>query len=228
MVTETRRCAQCGNEIPDWSGGVCPVCGRITQGEKRFWRGARKRPRPRPMQRAAPYPLPVKPVERPKREKAKLSGSLRRRKASLAKNQLERGSRGWQRLEGFNRLLRDVYGRSVRLSHLLTKHGIPQAQTRRWRQDGLWLVRFLKRLERKLLMVLAEAMPAQDPRVLNLWYGLDGKGNRPIEEIAAELGIITVEVLVAQRVLLRYLQEQAGRAELERAVLITARETKGR
>jgi hypothetical protein len=203
------------------------VCARIERDEKRYGQRSKRQRRPRPKRRTAPCPPPARSVERPKREKAKLSGSLRRRKPGLAKNQLERGSRGWQRLEGFNRLLRDVYGRSVRLSHLLTKHGIPQAQTRRWRQDGLWLARFLKRLERKLLMVLAGAMSAQDPRVLNLWYGLDGKGNRPIEEIAAELGMMTVEVLVAQRVLLRYLQEQAGRAELERAVLITARETKG-
>jgi hypothetical protein len=50
-----------------------------------------------------------------------------------------------------------MYSRPVRFNHLLAKQGIPRAIIERWRQDGIGLVRFLKRLNQELLAMLAEA-----------------------------------------------------------------------
>ncbi len=49
------RCSGCGNEIPDWAGGVCYTCGRIHREEKRFGAhpSARKRARMTPATPAA-------------------------------------------------------------------------------------------------------------------------------------------------------------------------------
>ena len=83
----------------------------------------------------------------------------------------------------------------------------------------------MRRLERKLLDALAEAMPGQDPRVFSLRYGLDGKGNRSLETIAAKLGMMNVAALAVHIRLLTYLQSKTGRADLERAILVAAQET---
>jgi hypothetical protein len=223
-MPKARRCGHCGNEIPSWSGRVCPVCGRISQSAKRFWKGGRKRrrPRARPAQREAARRSPVEYVGPPQPEPVTLA---RWRKASKATRSLGWRSRGRRRLDGFNRLLRDVYGRSVWLSHLLAKHGVSRAQVNRWRRDGLWLVRFLKRLRSSLLIELAEVIPGQGPQILSLWYGLDGQGARSVEVIADELGMETREVLGARLDALRYLWNKDGRAALERTVLAAAEET---
>ena len=138
---------------------------------------------------------------------------------------LKPASRGRRRLDGFNRLLEDVYGRLVRLSELLAKQGVSREQIARWRRDGLWLVHLLKRLEGKLMMVVSSALPERDPRVLSLWYGLDGRGARVTGAIGIELGISTVEVQLAHDLMLRYLRRDEGRAALEAAVLRAAQET---
>ena len=96
----------------------------------------------------------------------------------------------------------------------------------RWRRDGVWLVRFLKRLKRELLAMLAKARLNYDPRVLNLWYGLHGKRARSMGDIATELGMVTADVWAARRAQLRYLQGENGEAAFEKAVLTVAKETK--
>jgi hypothetical protein len=164
----TRRCGQCGVEIPDWSRGICPVCRRISQDRKRYPQTGRKRP----YQVEAAYHSPPSRAERPK---AKPSVITRRREVGVVRRSLGKRTRGRRRLDGFNQLLRDIYDRPVRFSHLLAKQGIPEARVERWRRDGIWLVRFLKRLKQELLVILAKAEPNHDPRVLNLWYGLDGE-----------------------------------------------------
>ena len=224
MTIATRRCPECGNEIPVWSGGACPVCARNKQDEKRYGRRSRRRRRPPPAQDKASHQPPTRQI---KRQKIEPTGSPHLKKPGPAKKKLKPGSRGWWRLGGFNRLLIDIYGRPIRLSRLLTKQGASPAQIERWREDGPWLVRFMRRLERKLLDALAEAMPGQDPRVLSLRYGLDGKGNRSLETIAAKLGVMTITALAVHIRLLTYLQSKTGRAEFERAVLLAAQETEG-
>lgn len=89
---------------------------------------------------------PVRRIERP-----------RAKPASAAKRPLGQRTRGRRRLDGFNRLLQELYSRPVRFNHLLAKQGIPRARIERWRQDGIGLVRFLKRLNQELLAMLAEA-----------------------------------------------------------------------
>ena len=200
------------------------MCERISQAEKRYGKGGRKRRRSgrRLARREVARQSPVGDVGRPKPEPVTLA---RWRRASKATRSLGRRSRGRRRLDGFNRLLRDVYGRSVWLSHLLTKHGVSQAQVNRWRQDGLWMVRFLKRLKSSLLVELAESVPGQGPQVLSLWYGLDGQGARSVEVIADELGMETREVLVARLNVMKHLWNEDGRAALEGMVLTAAEET---
>jgi hypothetical protein len=221
MTVETRRCGRCGNEIPDWSGGICPVCERLSQGEKRFWKGGKKRPRRRP------HPQPTRPPSgRVKWPKAKPVAAIRRRETQVTRRPLGQCTQARRRLDGFNRLLQEIYGRPVWFSHLLTKQAIPSSRIERWRRDGIWLVHFLKRLELKLRVMLTEAEPDQDPKILSLWYGLDGRGARPLETIVADLNMTMAEVLAACQIQLRYLQREDGRAAFEKVVLTAATETK--
>jgi hypothetical protein len=113
----------------------------------------------------------------------------------------------------------------MRLSEVLTRQGISDEQVARWRQDRLWLVRLLKRLEGKLLVLFSKALSGHDPRVPSLWYGLDGWGVRATGAIAVELGITTAEAQLAHDLLMRYLRRDEGRAALEGAVLLAAQET---
>ena len=210
---KTKRCGRCGNEIPGWSGGVCPVCDRVMPVEKRYWKGGRKRLRPR-VRPASGEPTGQLSGRRVQRPKAKPAIAARRRRARVAKTLFRPRSQGRRRLKGFNRLLQEVYGRPVRLSHLLTKQGVSRNQVAHWRQDGLWLLRFLKRLEGSLLTMLAEALPGHDPRVLTRWYGLDGRGTRPVRAIAAELESTTIETQFAHDLLLRYLRRHAVESQV--------------
>lgn len=120
--------------------------------------------------------------------------------------------------------MRDVYGRPVYFSHLLAKHGIPQAEMERWRQDGVWLVRFLRRLKRKLHIALAAVEPGHDPQILTLWYGLDGKEGRSLGTIADEMSMTIGDVMVARQELLMHLRKENGRALLEKMIVTTAQE----
>lgn len=204
------RCPRCGNEIPDWSVGVCPVCERRMSTEKRFWG------------RGTKYSRPPRRAERSQATPAFMSG---RRQPNTAKMLLKPKSRGRRRLEGFNRLLLDVYGGPTRLSDLLVRQGLTRKQVTQWRQDGLWLVRFLKRLEGKLLVLLAQVLSHHDPRVLSLWYGLDGQDARALGAVALELGMTKVEAQLAHDLQMRYLRRDEGRAALEGALLGAAQET---
>jgi hypothetical protein len=223
-MAATRRCGRCGNVIPDWSGGVCPICGRVSQAEKRLWPGGKKDVRRRyrlPRDEGGDRPS-FTPVERPK---PKPAVPIHQQPARVMKKSIGRRTRGRRRLNGFNRLLRDVYRRSVWLGHLLTQQGVSRDQVSRWREDGIWLVRFLRRLEQKLQSLLAEAVPHCDCRVLSLWYGLDGQGARSPTEISAELGMATKDVLAVRLEQLRHLWRENGQAAFENTVLSAAEET---
>ena len=222
---KTTRCSQCGNEIPAWSGGVCPVCERVSQGEKRFWKEGIKRPR-RSRQRppsATGKPAHSAPAAHTRLPKAKSETAARRQKTSV--RPLGRRTRGRRRLDGFNRFLRDVYGDPMHFNHLLTKQGISHDQVNRWRQDGIWLLRFLRRLKQELQKALAKVKPRHNPQVLTLWYGLDGKGARSLDTIADEMRMTTQKVLGTRQELLMYLWREDGQMALEEMILATAQET---
>jgi len=200
------RCGKCGNPIPSWAHGVCQRCVMIVRDEERYGKRRRKRSQ-----------SPVgRPPHQPRVEFVKpAQGKLRQSSLGLR-----------SRLEGFNRLLETVYGKKIRLGHLLVKQGIAQEQVRLWRGDKVWLLGFLERLERELLSDLAKAVPGQDTRVLSHWYGLSKPQARSVQAIAAELGITPLEVNTAHNTLLNYLRGRAGRMALEEVALVTAQENK--
>jgi hypothetical protein len=223
----TKRCEKCGNLIPTWAHGVCPRCVLIEQDEKRY--GQRSRPRygrrPRPLRAKSPYQSRIEPIRPSRSKKIKPTALSQKWETSPSKAPLKQASLGLRlRLEGFNRLLKDVYGKKVWLGHLLLKQGISQEQVELWREDGVWLLGFLKRLEQKLLADLTKAGPGQDPRVLSRWYGLSSPKARSVKAIAFELGITPFEVNTAHKTLLRYLCGKAGRMALEKAVVMATRE----
>jgi hypothetical protein len=111
----------------------------------------------------------------------------------------------------------------MRLSRILRRQGIPLDQVAHWRQDGQWLVRFLRRLRLKLIMRLTEAVPGQDPFVLSLWYGLDGESLPTAEAIGVRLGMTAEQVRAVRRALLAYLRGENGRTALEKAILDAAK-----
>jgi hypothetical protein len=152
-----------------------------------------------------------------------LSPISRRPKATLTK-QMPKPE--WRcRLGSFRRLLRAIYGPSMRLSELLIGQGVFSKQTDRWRRDTAWLASFVKRLETELLVALAYAVPDYSPRVVSRRYGLDGRWPWVSGRIAIEFGMLTVEVRLAHDLMLRYLRRDEGRAMLEAVVLLAAQET---
>jgi hypothetical protein len=135
-----------------------------------------------------------------------------------------RQSPEYRRVFGFNRLLYDVYGFSIRLSHILVRQGSSLRQAGRWQRDARWMARFLRRLRLKLFILLRNALPGCDPFVISAWYALDGEGQPSTAAIAHELKITDAQVKDTQRAYLAYLRSAEGRAALEKTILEAAGE----
>jgi hypothetical protein len=156
-----------------------------------------------------------------KAETGPITGHLRQRKTY---RNYARQSPEYRRVYGFNRLLHDVYGHPIRLSHILLRQGIPAVQLFRWRQDKRWLPRYLRRLRLKLMIMLRTARPKCDPFVISRWYALDGEGQSTTTAIARELQITASQVDDARRAFVTYLSSPKGRAALEKTIADTAYE----
>ncbi len=216
VLMPKRICPHCGNVIPDWANGVCYRCAMIEEEEKRFGpqgpHPGRDRESPAKgcanqlgMPRSEPEPRSTTRVAR---------GRLNSTKPKIA----HPGFR--VRLEGFNALLEDVYGRPVRISHILLRRGASAEQVTLWRQDALWLITFLDKLEAHLAVLLEQGLPGYDARLLRDWYGF-GR-TMPIQ--AANTLRANPSACVDCRRMLAFLRGPAGKAALEGAVVASARE----
>jgi len=116
-------------------------------------------------------------------------------------------------------MLEDIYGKPVRFSDLLIKHGISQHQVRNWRQNKVWLFAFLTRVEWRLTTTLAKVFPQLDIRLLEIWYRLGNVKTGTAAVVATKLGKRTNEVQVTYATLLGYLRSEAGHQVLEEAIV---------
>lgn len=128
----------------------------------------------------------------------------------------------WRRLEGFNRLLKDIYGREVRASTILTKHGVPLWQTRRWKLDEVWLLRFVDCLERNFVLELTRIFSKETAIVVTHLYGFATEKEVRPRSIAYRLGTSLSRVVSAREKVVGYLRTVPGRKLLERIVLASA------
>jgi hypothetical protein len=212
-------CPICGNEITD--GQVCWVCARADR-EQRVHGGSSK----------------VLKRTRARRRQIGQAGSSQNipKLSRLPNMQLRVVGQGlkqvrpdsWRRLEGFNRLLKDVYGEDLRLSAILAREGVPQTQLNRWRRDEAWLCRFVERLEKRLSTKLTKIIPRVHAQLVSYWYGLGPDIALPPETIAFKFGVSPSEVRAAHTALIKYLQGRAGRGLIEQIIFISAVESTAR
>ncbi|MDX9954576.1 MAG: hypothetical protein RBT75_10795 [Anaerolineae bacterium] len=174
-------CPQCGNVIQDWMHGKCYTCKRI-DGEHSTVDGKILKP------------LPVT-----------------RYQESFDLTEDDWQDHGEALLDGFNRLLTDIYGRKMRISTILTKHDFHKDQVARWRNNRVWIIRYLERLERNLLDFLRAEQPQCDARILSHMY----MDNWSIEQIAEMHQMSQNEVKQMLARLQMYLRCSKGRKDLE-------------
>jgi hypothetical protein len=187
-------CSRCGNDIPDWANGVCPVCVRIERDEKRYGKRSRSKFQPLSGDSKAPKLADSQPIQSVMTSPAPLKQEVNVEALSKqASHQLR------LRLEGVNDLLTDTYGTKVLVSQLLAERGIPRKRIERWRKDTVWLERFLKRLQQELNRAWAGLLSEQDLLMLSRWYGLGETRIQSLKSIAEELGITLAEAEVRQR-----------------------------
>ncbi|MDY0020054.1 MAG: hypothetical protein RBT47_08640 [Anaerolineae bacterium] len=77
------------------------------------------------------------------------------------------------RLNKFNDLLNDIYGRKIWLGQVLVKTGVSSKQIRTWKEDPYWLLGFLNNLERRLITDLQKVFANDEIEAFRRWYGFD-------------------------------------------------------
>lgn len=211
---DTERCSRCGNEIPDWAHGVCPVCVRIARDETRY--GKHSRSKSHRSRRSLEH---VRSTDSAPTPSTVTLPKLPRPKVSLeaSSNQASRELR--RRWEGINDLLKDTYGAKMLISQVLVERGVPGRTVARWRKDNAWLARFLKRLQPELNEAWAGLLSEQDLVILRRWYGLGETRIRSLQAIADELGMTLAATEVRYRKVQRFLRGRTGRMTLERAIM---------
>lgn len=223
------RCGSCGNTIPSWANGVCYRCAQIEKESERYgqrlktmWNSSSSKKE----SRYSPLPKKKSSSSAPPKKDSRFSAPPKRTMDS------QKRQRTWSnlasRLEGFNGLLKDVYGRKVWLGELLERQGISPEQVRNWRQDLKWLFNFIIILEHHLMSNLAKSVPDQNPDVLSHWYGLNRTKAESVQAIAQQLGISGAKVIMAHEIFLKYLRKKDGRVMLEKVIIKAARESNQR
>lgn len=215
----SNRCPHCGNLIPSWAHGICQICVRIDQERKRYGDRGRALHRTRHPRRKPKKTGTKSPKKRKTKRVVSVGASARRPSRPLHKQQC------LVRLKGFNRLLKDVYGRRIWLSDLLIKNGVSREQIALWKEDIEWLLHFTSTLETLLLKHLSQAVPGKDPHILKYWYGLKTPRTHSAKSIASRLGTTTSNVRDGHSALLEYLRGDAGKLVLEKAVMVASRDS---
>ncbi len=127
------------------------------------------------------------------------------------------------RLDCVNLFLEDVYGESVRLSHVLIQKGFMPEQVKAWRHDQAWLTRFLEGFHHNLVAQLRTRFPDRNPYVLTFWYGLTQPEVQTVEAIATRLGMAGSTVHETCSIQIEWLRTQDGRRNVELAAVSAAK-----
>jgi hypothetical protein len=194
-------CGRCGNPIPEWAQGGCPRCPMIKK--ERILSG---RAGPKELRRRHKPPQPI--WRRSVRKRTSLGPKQNR---ALPKPDTKSHL---PHLDGFNRLLQDMYGCEMRFSKILTGSGIPQSQITIWRKDETWVLGFMDRLENALKSMLHDIDIKDDPCILMEHY-LD---NCPEPEIAVNHKLIRLEVRQVLDRYLAYLRSAEGHIAFRKIV----------
>ena len=212
-MAKTRRCPIHGVTIPPWAPGTCPECAK-TEDDSHHYAGSGTSAQPRALPRSG---CALDPESQAREHEASLTGQRPQPTQVDINNRWT--NRGRARLDGFNRLLRDVYGTETSISALLSRAGVPQKQLAGWRKDKGWLMMFLDHLEEELVSALDKRPLAGSPHVLVFRY-VEGQS---ATEIAARLTQDVSEVEAALERVLAYLRSERGKVVFEKAVLMCAR-----
>jgi len=230
MSPRTTICPDCGNEISRWDNGVYPVCSLggysidergslvmyggddISKFESLFYR----------------YPTPIvyNPIP-PQEQTHQTPSSITKPSpstAELGKNTSRPGISASKvtskeiRGFGFDRLLRDIYGKEITFTEILVKLGEPAHKLQNKSRNSMWSLVFLESLEIAIHASLRTISNCQ-PKVLIYWYGLDGNYPRSIYKIAGELGISIQQVEFSRKASMQFLKSREGMRRLEQEIL---------
>lgn len=119
------------------------------------------------------------------------------------------------RVEGFNRLLRDLYQQERRLSYLLKAHGVSQMQIELFVKDPDQLSSNLEKVVELLASLLTERFPRKDYRVMFMFYGITGNPPLSFGDIANQLGIPASDAEEAHLAFGKFLRSDNGKASFE-------------
>ena len=206
-------CPICGNEVEN--GQVCWVCARADHDQKAH--GGPSRVLKRKHARTHEFVWEKSAGSTPE-----VTSPANTRFMGQEREPQRPRPDAWRRLEGFSRLLKDVYGRDLRLSAILAKQGAPQAETRCSKCDESWLLRFVECLERSLVVELARILSKEHACVMTYWYGLAAEKALQPATLAFKLGVPLSRIHAVRRAFVTYLQGQPGQRSLERIVLAAA------
>lgn len=214
-----RRCATCGNSIPEWANGVCFACHKLQPSW--VWRRS-KRMRPRPERRRTCVPddiniavrskglKPIKPYNIPLRIEAETRPL---KLIDIRPSEWKRLARDY--LNPLNSLLRDIYGQETHITDLLFKSGVSQDQLKSWLKNYYRVYHYLCQFENDLYGLLKQECPNCNPRVLWDHY----IGHLSVQQIARKANSRACDVLNTLESLLAYLRSESGKFALEQILV---------
>lgn len=118
------------------------------------------------------------------------------------------------KLESFNDLLIEIYGQETHFSEILSRHGVEPAQLDRWRKDKAVVKQFLDLLEARLLKMLKEQFPHDDPAIWAKHYIY----NWSIQDLAKEFRVSTEHVRKCCLQMIGFLRSTHGISSLEEII----------
>ena len=199
------RCSQCGNVVPHWAG-TCPVCSRMEESAKRY-------------QSQSPTPAWEKylePRNDPSEERQQSFDSSVKKQRRLPSSP----SIGLkEQYEGINRLLCEMYGTPTRISAILRRNGVPEAEIQNLKGNMSRLTILLDKIEQSLFAQLRRTYPNLNTDVLRASFGLGTERCNTPSDVARKLGTTQRDVNHVLENYDRYLHDTENLKQFEASLL---------
>lgn len=210
-------CPRCGNNIPEWSHGVCYTCVRIENDHRRY--GRRRPDTWSPPQWVAATPGPTRRRKRLRRP-AKVTTPAGPPQFPIQSGAVWTVDEVRVVRQGINRFLSDCYGGRRFLSHILRADGLTSGQIRNLQDRHL--TTYITHVVAGWCRSLAQTLPVDEYQLLVRVYGLDGAPPLSMAQFSAtEEWSMTACLRLWQTAIGRL--RRAGLEMLEQIAVTTAR-----
>lgn len=215
-----RRCPKCFNTYPEWSPGTCPVCSRNERDARRY--RTRYKSSSEKYTSAFRSKLPSRKsggVQKSKHSNRRRTTKMQRFSTIRTYPKAPQPITMRMRVEGFNHLLRDIYQKERRLSHLLIEHGVSQRQIERLVKDQVRLCYYLERIEKQLVSLVRKRLPKKYHLVIFMCYGISHNPPLSFQTIANQLGISKSQAKKSKQAYIEFFRSSSGKASFEEIVI---------